>query len=392
MKICMILPDHYYPPDIRVENEAKSLLEAGHEVHLVCPNRVGGLNDEIVEGVQVHRLPQVPEKYRNHEFLWNVPFPFNPIWIKKIKEIVRKHKIEIFHVHDLPLVTLCIVLGKMFKIPVIFDMHENWPVAMKFWGYGKFYLPAKILERFSIRYADHVIVVVDEQKERLMKLGVPYERISVIMNTVNLEMFNEERVIPELVSELKSKYADDFIVSYIGGFGEHRGIETLIEAMPDVVRQVPNVRLLLVGDGKIREKLENLSKKLNVQNHVIYTGWVDVEKVPTYISESDVCVIPHLVNEHIETTIPHKLFQYMAMEKPIISTDARPLKRIIESEKCGLVIPSGDVAAMAEAIIKLSNKELADLYSKNGKNAALEIYNWDITTRKLYKIYNNIIC
>lgn len=387
MKICMILPDHYYPPDIRVENEAMSLLKAGHEVHLISPNRIGGLDEEVVEGVHVHRLPKIPERYRKYEFLWNIPFPFNPIWIKKISEIISKHEIEIFHIHDLPLVYLAIRLGKRFGVPVIFDMHENWPVAMKFWGYGKFYLPAKLLERISVRYADHIIVVVDEQKERLIKMGVQENKITVIMNTVNLEMFNDEKIIPEVSSELSSKYADKFVISYIGGFGKHRGIESLIKSMPDVIKKVPHSRLLLIGDGKIRPALEKLTESLGVEEYVVFSGWVDLKNVPTYISASDVCVIPHLVNEHIETTIPHKLFQYMAMGKPVISTNARPLKRIIGSENCGIIVSSGSSKDIASAIVNLSDRELALKAGMNGKNAALSKYNWDVTSEILCNMY-----
>jgi len=387
----MILPDHVFPPDIRVENEARALISAGHEVHLISPNAEMKPCEEIIDGIYVHRLSNVPASFKKHEFIWNVPFPFNPIWIRKIVAIVRRHNIEVFHVHDLPLVALCILLGKIFKIPVIFDMHENWPEAMKLWGYEMFYLPAKLLERFSIRFANLVIVVVDEQKERLLSLGVPENKISVIMNTVVLDMFNDKSISQELYSRLRSIFEKNFLISYIGGFNNGRGIDILIQAMPYVIENVENAHLLLVGDGRIREDLENLTETLGISNNVSFVGWIDLHDVVTYIAVSDVCVIPHYTNPHIDRTIPHKLFQYMAMGKPIVSTDARPLKRIIEAEGCGIIVPSGDAVAMAEAIIELNDKKLANICGQNGNSSVLDKYNWNITSHGLCDIYNDYV-
>jgi glycosyltransferase involved in cell wall biosynthesis len=386
----MILPDHFFPPDIRVENEAKALISAGHEVHLISPNRENGLTEEIIDQVYIHRLPNVPLKYKKHEFLWNIPVPFNPLWIKKIIDIVKKYKIEILHAHDLPLVALCIVLGKVFRIPVVFDMHENWPEGMRLWGYGKLVIPAKILERFSIKYADRIIVVIDEQKERLVDLGVPENKISIIMNTVNLDMFNEKEISQDLFSRILSDYKGKFVISYIGGFSEDRGIDVLIKALPDIIKKIHNAHLLLVGDGKIKNELQQLAQEWKVSENVTFAGWVDQEEVPAYMAISNVCVIPHYANSHINRTIPHKLFQYMAMGKPIVSTDALPLKRIIESNRCGIVVLSGNASAMSEAIIKLCDDELAAEYGKNGKKAALSKYNWDVTSQELCGIYDNL--
>ena len=160
--------------------------------------------------------------------------------------------------------------------------------------------------------------------------------------------------------------------------------------MPHVIEKVKNAHLLLIGDGKIKQDLEELAEQLEMSDNISFVGWVDLKDVPTYVSVSDVCVIPHYTNPHIDRTIPHKLFQYMAMGKPIVSTDARPLKRIIEAEQCGIVVPSGDVQAMAEAIVELNDDVVSNKYGENGKKAAYGKYNWEVTSEELYEIYSNI--
>ncbi|HII03049.1 TPA: glycosyltransferase family 4 protein [Methanosarcinaceae archaeon] len=137
--------------------------------------------------------------------------------------------------------------------------------------------------------------------------------------------------------------------------------------------------------------MKDLCKQLNIENDVIFTGWVDFSLVPSYIKASDVCLVPHHSNGHTNTTIPYKLFQYMSMEKPIIVTDCPPLKRIVEETGSGLVIPSGDYNKMAEAVVSLyENPESSKMMGENGKKAVEEKYNWKSEAEKLCALYKKI--
>jgi glycosyltransferase involved in cell wall biosynthesis len=158
-----------------------------------------------------------------------------------------------------------------------------------------------------------------------------------------------------------------------------------------VKKSVPSALLLLVGKGKNAEQLKKLTSELGLEDVVEFTGWVDFRLVPDYIKASSVCLVPHESNPHTDTTIPHKIFQYMLLEKPMVVTDAKPLKRIADETGCGLVVPSNDPVSMAQAICRiLEDPNLQEELGKKGRKAALERYNWAIESEKLISLYEEL--
>lgn len=397
MNICMVLPE-YFPPDIRVEKEARALIAEGHNIHLVCLNRDREPDESDYDVIKIHRLKPFSKKYGKLSSLVNVEFFLNPVWtrtwFKQISKVVRSNNIDILHVHDLPVVATVISIGRKEKLPVIFDMHENWPEALRAWGRKRLrqfifsnITLHKILEKYCVNNATHVIVVVDEQKQRLIKMGIPPEKITVVMNTEDLDMFDNTIIDDDIIV----KYKDNFIILYIGGFGPHRGLDTPIKAMPKISQKIPDARLLLVGKGDNEADLKRLCGELGVAESVIFTGWVDFKYVPTYIHISDVCLVPHHSNGHTETTIPHKIFQYMLMSKPIIVTDVGPLARIAKFADSGIVVPSGGYDEMADAAIRLhENPELAKEFGENGRRAVVGGLNWGTDASRLCELYRRM--
>ncbi|MCK4354531.1 MAG: glycosyltransferase, partial [Dehalococcoidia bacterium] len=180
----------------------------------------------------------------------------------------------------------------------------------------------KQMEKFCVQQADKVISVVEEAKQHYVNdCGIPAEKATVVMNTEDLDYFYSLPIEEDIVK----KYQPCFAISYIGGFGWHRGIQTAISAMPRVLHQVPDARLLLVGSGPNEAALKELAGRESVEQAVEFTGWQPFELVPSYISASDVCLIPHIASGHTNSTIPHKIFQCMAMGKPVVVSSAKPL-------------------------------------------------------------------
>ena len=162
--------------------------------------------------------------------------------------------------------------------------------------------------------------------------------------------------------------------------------------MPKILEKISNAKLLLVGNGskEYKKELNQLCKNLQIEEAVDFTGHVDFIHVPSYIALSDVCLVPHHKSGHTNTTIPHKIFQYMAMRKPVIVTDCKPLKRVVEDYKCGIVVPSGDFNKMADATIELYNrKSYAKKLGLNGRKAVEEKFNWKNEAKKLLRIFEN---
>jgi len=393
--------EKYFPRDIRVEKEARALINSGHEVYVLSLGRNGMPESDNFRGINViHIFPRKSFLNRAWEYLWFVTFFIRPFWRERLEEVIKQYEIDIIHVHDLPLVKTAVSVAKKFGIPIIADLHENYPEAVKALKGSRKSLKSRIynllipvwrwkrLEKTVLHRVDEVITVVDEAKKHYVNdCGLPPDKVTVVMNVVDLEEF-ERLGIDKTITE---KYRDNFVISYIGGFGPHRGLDIAIKSMPRILREIPHAKLLLVG-GKGPPEYETYLKKLcrdlKVERNVEFTGWVDFSLVPSYIAASNVCLIPHRPSGHTNTTIPHKLFQYMAMRKPVIVTDCKPLKTIVEECNCGIVVPPDDFNAMAEAIIKLyKDEDYARLLGENGRRMVEEKYNWKNEARKLLKVY-----
>ena len=187
------------------------------------------------------------------------------------------------------------------------------------------------------------------------------------------------------------KFKDKFVVTYIGGFDIHRRIESVVKVMPEILKECPNSKLVLVGKGKNLKTLVRLSQNLEVEKYISFEGWQPPYNLPSYIKASNVCLIPHLKTVHTDNTIPHKLFHYMLLGKPVVATNCNPIERIINEAKCGLVYESNDSNGLAECITKLyKDSKLRKDFGLNGKKAVLEKYNWKNTSKNLIRLYEKI--
>jgi len=301
------------------------------------------------------------------------------------------------HFQELTMTMLGIFLKISLRKPLIFDMRENYPELTWLSKKKKTNLLKlkvgflKIFEKIACKMSDHILVVVDESKERLVNLGIEDKKITVVMNCEIKENFSENKINMKLKKDLESKFSSNFVFGYIGGFGYHRGLDVAIKSLRYIKKEIKNAKLIIVGNGKNYNELLDLVKKLHLENDVIFTGFVPHDHLPTYVSIFDIGIIPHISNPHVDSTIPNKIWQYMLMEKPQVVSSAPPLKRIATKTKCGLVFKSGDSKSMAEKIITLAkNRNLMQELGKNGRNAAVKRYNWDKESKKLVEIYREI--
>jgi len=396
VRILMVLSTKKYPPDRRVEREAASLIEAGHEVYLMARRGPGQAKEETVNGVHVIRVPLWFQRQKAmadalYFFVQRYTILFH------ILRACRRHRIEALHVHDLPYALATTLAGRIRKIPVIFDMHEHYVQmlhdsfkARRYHKFRPFSAPLLRMlaweERYACRRARTVIVVAEEHKDRVCGLGAKRELIMEITNTEEPDSFLSFPIDEDLVK----RYRHGFVILYIGGFSPVRGLETLIEAMPAVLKAVLQARLLLVGDGCNREELEELTERLGLTEQVTFAGFAPFEKVPTYMYLSDVCVIPHIATPHVNTTMPNKIFHQMLMGRASVVSSIPPLVRVVEDARCGLIFEERNAASLAEKIIALKDPALRERLGENGRRAVLEKYNWRQTVRPLLELYREI--
>ena len=392
-----------YPADIRVKKEAKALLSAGYELHLLCLRRNDEEYYQEFEGIKISRIDAGKNNY--HLAFWDMImslFFVHPKFLATSKKIIRQKNIDVVHVHDLPLAGTALNLKKKFGVKILVDFHENYPEALRTWFAWKknplvqlknylFMNPTRWhkLEKKASRECDSIIAVVDEMKERLIRYHqLPPQKITVVTNTEDSAF-----ALQPVDNNVYQQFASDFIITYSGGVGPHRGVDTAIEGM-SYLKGYLDIKLVIVGSGSnsVMKVLHNLVKKYGLTN-VYFIGYQPFHKFYSFMHLTNVNVIPHHSNGHTDNTVPHKIFQGMMAEKPLLVSSSAPLKRLVEQTNSGLVFVAGNANDFAEKVLLLYNgKRLCEQLGKNGKKATTEGgLNWETTQQELIRLYNSFL-
>ncbi|HCY00497.1 MAG TPA: hypothetical protein DG754_10190 [Bacteroidales bacterium] len=382
MKILMVL-DHEFPTDVRVENEATALITAGHEVHIACYTQKEKPANEVFKSIHIHRVEISGLMYKLSAAALTLPFYFR-FWFKFLDGLFKKHGFQAIHIHDLPLSKVGSRISKKFGVQLTIDLHENWPALLRVSTHtstliGRMVSPNFLwtnYERRILKRANAIIVVVDEAKERISALGIDRNKIFVVSNTLNMSEFD--------VAAEKTD-SNHFTLYYAGGINFHRGLQTVIEAVAIAKDEVTNLRFRIAGFGSYRHNLEELVNKLGLTDRIEFLGYLTLKAVARNLSQADVALIPHLKTPHTDSTIPHKLFQYMYINKPIIASNCAPIERIVNETNSGIIFNSGDADDLAKKIVQLATKSVI---IPNARHWVKEKYCWDNDSKVLVKIYS----
>lgn len=393
MRIGMIL-DKTFPPDPRVENEAISLIEAGHEVFLFCLKYNKEPAEELISGIHVKRYKSSIKEYKLSALAYTVPF-YTYVMSKKIRCFVEKNKIEALHVHDLQIAEAAWRATSDLDMPKVLDLHENRPEIMKYYPHlqkfpGNYLISPKKWkikeEEYISTYHKTIVVTEEAKKELLTRIAIPSEQVVVVPNTVRKSQFE----INERIDDISSRFKENFVLLYIGDTGLRRGLQAVIESLPSLEKEIPNIKLVIVGESSSDHVLKKQIKDLKKEELVAFEGWQEPKTFQSYIESSDICLSPLLRNLHHDTTYANKLFQYMSYGKPLIVSDATAQKNMVESTNSGLVHRAGNKECITASILNLyQNQELRQALGANGKEFVSKEFYWENTSEKLIDLYNS---
>lgn len=267
----------------------------------------------------------------------------------------------------------------------------------------------------------HNDIIRDESFIKIITSVYNVSLIKIILNAVDLIItpspfcYNESKFLRPFKKKLISippgvdieKYSgeksfkihDEFniphfskIVLFVGVMSEahaHKGVDQLIHSFKIVLNEFEDAYLVLAGGGDMIDKYKKLCKKLNIENKVIFPGFLDEKELIEYYRSSDVVVLPSTT---IQEGFGMVLIEGNACEKPVIGTKIGGIQYVIEEGKTGLLVPPKDPELLADSIIKLlEDRKLADKMGKSGRKLVENEYNWDYITDKTERVYKELI-
>ncbi len=385
--------DGEYPWDVRAEKVCQALTEAGHEVHMVARNRDARVLVERLPECTVHRMRPWRALGRRLDAASQFPAFFNPRWLHLIQSVATSQSCELILVRDIVLAPSAILIGDMLRIPVVLDMAENyaamirdlWDTQSTKFGDSLVRNPRAVsaVERWTVARVAHTVVVVEESRDRLVReASADPARITVVGNTPSLERLGA----PAAETRRASDPGAPLHVVYLGILEHARGVGTAIDAVAACrARGVP-VRLTIIGDGRARVDFEAQVARLGVGDVVRMLGFIPYRDALAIVAGADVGIIPHIATESWNTTIPNKLFDYMAAGLCVVTSDAAPAKRVVEEEGAGVAYASGDAGSLADALEGLWRAQDATERGQRGLAAIRRRYHWEQDAARLRSI------
>jgi glycogen(starch) synthase len=403
-----------YPPKLvgglgtYAEYITHEFVELGHDVTVFTLNP-GDLNTrEVLKGVEVHRpliadASNVLPMFVTEDLTrWgtNIRF-FNDIFIynvlsatKFINGLIGKegYKFDVVCVHDWLSSIVGLIIKNETKIPVVFHVHSTE------WGRsgGQGSEVVSHLEWATAQAADRIMTVSHTMKDDLVRHGWPQQKISVVWNGVDLIRYNPQNCRPEDVEKIREKYNipnDWKMLLFLGRLTWVKGVKNLIQAMPTVLRDYPQTKLVILGKGEEEKDIEDTAFRLGIKDNIVYRfEFVPEDERILHYAAADACIFPSVYEPFGIVSL-----EAMAMAKPVVVGAHGVVgfrEQVVSSgpDQNGIHVNGEDPADIAWGIKEvLEDPQKAKTWGENGRKRVLQYFTWRKTAEQTLEIYKMLI-
>lgn len=285
------------------------------------------------------------------------------------------------------------ILRKLKKVPFIYNLQDIFPDSLVGTGLAKkdglLWKIGRVIENFTYRNADKIIVISQDFKRNIMAKGVPEEKIEVIYNWVD-----EQAVvnIPRSENKLFEKYnlnPNKFYITYCGNIGLTQNMDLLLDVAKELSTEA-NIHFVLVGEGADKSRVKSRVENENI-NNISFLPFQPYEDISHVFSLGDAGLIISKPGVG-ENSVPSKTWSIMSAECPVIANfDENEIKTILSENNCGIFTKAGDKEAFKNAILELyNNKDKAVQLGKNGRQFIMENLTREIGTSKYVKVVKEV--
>jgi glycosyltransferase involved in cell wall biosynthesis len=317
----MVVYAPYPLGETRVQREAEALLRHGYEVDVICSRLSGEPSIDRYKGVRVFReryWPKIP--FLKRAGLSKKLFDYFFFFIMaaaRITALNHRNHYTTIQVHNIPdFLVFCALIPKLLGVPILLDLHDLMPEFYAgHYGDGKS-LAARLIrlqERLSCRFADQVITVSEHWRQALNQRGVPEKKCSVVMNLADESIFHPPGQVNQPCT------LDGFRLIYHGSFQERYGLDLAIRAVDRLRPEIPEIHLILVGNGQFLPQMERLVEELDLDRHVTINSLRLAEDLPGIILACHLGIVAYRNDVFTDGLLPTKLMEYACLGFPAIA-------------------------------------------------------------------------
>jgi glycosyltransferase involved in cell wall biosynthesis len=302
---------------------------------------------------------------------------YNPFVSSEIRKIITEKKIQILHLASYKSHFIGRLIADKCKVKTVIHLHDS--LKMPYW--------IKTIQRSMAQRTDSAIAVSNYiKKYGVQEYGLKADRITVLHNAIDCSAFNpchsgyRESLCQTLEIDSKKK-----LIAIVGRLSEMKGQDHAIRAMEILGKTNHGVALLVVGEGPQHTELELMTKKLNLHDIVRFTG--QRSDIPKLLSAIDIVAMPSMFGEGF----PFVAIEAIASGKPVVAYDVAGIPEVVLHNKCGFIVPVGDVQGLANGILRLLNEQ--NTYHRLSQGGLKHAQKYDLKSHvsKLISLYKSLV-
>ncbi len=365
----------HYPSDPRPRRAAEALAENGMDVDLVClreDETQPGI--EVVRGVNVHRVPLRKSRASKWTYI-RLYAAFIAASRGFLLERCESRPYDLVHVHNMPdVLVFAASPAKRRGARVLLDLHDPMPeLMMAIYGLRRkapFVRLLRLLERWSLSYADLALTPNLAFQRLFASRSCPEHKVSIVMNSPQEDVFSPAAVaIPPLAAPV-------FRIMHHGSIVHRHGVDLLVRALPRIRERVPSAELHIYGTHTLfLDEVLHIAGELGVSDAIMYHGAKSQPEIAAAIAECHAGVIPNRRSEFTDMNLPTRIFEYLAMHRPVVAPDTPGIRDYFTANELKL-FPPGDIDAMADALISLHARPEAAAAAVARGRSVLERHAW----------------
>ncbi len=370
-------------------------LSSKYDMMILAPHHKGALKKEKMGNLDVRRFAYFkPESLQKLCYgggiIPNMKSSFlarmqMPLLIKteffSASKLIKMEKISLIHAHwMLPQGFVGVFLKKIFKIPLIVTIHGSdlFPLKNSLF---------KNLQNFVVRNADIITANTKSTSDELVGRFPEYSsKVKIIPMGANSDFFKKLKI------KKPAKYSKNKLLLFVGRLSDQKGLQYLIDALPEVIRKEPTAKLLVIGEGPFKSELKKKINENKINGYVRFLGSLPSSDIVKYHNYADIFILPSLSNKTGTEALGLALMEAMSSGCAVVGTKVGGIPSLIQNGVNGILVQQKDSKQLADAIISLlKNRKRAEAMGKNAAAFIQKNYSWDKVGKEFIKIYGKAL-